>query len=198
MAQKSRRSHTRQVHPLLSKPPQTHNLSKQKQCSPCKGSLKIKLLVPLTDLFQSACHPRGHPEQPIHLEYHFHPISTHFLHRNFLNYISSNIPSKAYCLHCLYLVHSDSLSLSLSLTHTHTLTHTPSQVLYSSHTSLLGFPHTPLFLSFVFFHLLFSSLDCSDSRLTAFCEVCISARPFLFYKTALVHRTGHVTQGDVS
>ena len=148
MAQKSRKSHTRQVHPLLSKPPQTHNLSKQKQCSPCKGSLKIKLLVPLTDLFQSACHPRGHPEQPIHLEYHFHPISTHFLHRNFLNYISSNIPSKAYCLHCLYLVHSESLSLFLSLshTHTHTLSHTH-PLKFSTLATLLSWV-SPTLLSF--------------------------------------------------
>ena len=152
------------------------------------------------DLFQSACHPWGHPKQPIHLEYHFHPISIHFLHRNFFNYISSNIPSKVWTFKGILpsLSVPCTFRISLSHTHTHTLTHTPSQVLYSSHTSLLGFPHTPLFLSFMFFHLVLSSLDCSDSRLTAFCEVCISARPFLFYKTALVHRTGHVTQGDVS
>ena len=111
----------------------------------------------------------------------------------FKNYISSNIPSKVYCLHCPCLVHSESISLSLIHTHPHTLK-------FSTLATLLSWvsPHSPLFLSSMFFHLLFPSLDCSDSRLTAFCEVCLSARPFLFYKTALVHRTGHVTQGDVS
>lgn len=147
------------------------------------------------DLFQSACHPWGHPEQPIHLEYHFHPFSTQkFFKITFLQiYLRRFIPSKVYCLHCLCLVHSESLSLSLIHTHPHTLKS-------STLATLLSWvsPHSPLFLSSMFFHLLFSSLDCSDSRLTAFCEVCTSARPFLFYKTALVHRTGHVTQGDAS
>lgn len=126
---------------------------------------------------------------------YFHPFSTQkFFKITFLQiYLQRYEPSKVYCLHCLCLVHSESLSLSLIHTHPHTLKS-------STLATLLSWvsPHSPLFLSSMFFHLLFSSLDCSDSRLTAFCEVCISARPFLFYKTALVHRTGHVTQGDVS